>query len=179
MRLRPQLLICLAALLALSGAALAQTEGPCPECDEDGEPDDSWYNSVDTGVVGEDEGVLSDTDVSVGENEHGRFTWIQICEQFWDALGNFVIITFEAFVSEDGADIDGTVTVNGETVDLEDTPAGDLDDETWGHMEETGVLDGLPSHEDLPEPVDIDHCIYPDESVEVDIEATASCEIDI
>ena len=178
MRLPTQLLIgSLAALLAISGLAVAQTE--CPECDEDGDPDDSWYSSVDTGVVGEEEGVLSDTDVSVGENEHGRFTWIQICEQFWDALGNFVVITFEAFVSEDGADIDGTVTVNGETVDLEDTPAGELDDETWGHMEESGFLEALPSHEDLPEPVDIDHCVYPDEGVEVDIEATASCEIDL
>lgn len=158
MSLRHKLLLALLALVVASGTALAQTSEPCPECDPDGEPDDSWYNSVDTGVITDEGAVLEDTDASVGENEQGRFTWFQYCLQVFDAFGDHLRIAYEVFVSEEGVDADGSVTVNDETIDLEDTPLGDLDDETWGHMEELPV-DAPIDHEDLPEPVDIDECI--------------------
>lgn len=179
MRSRHILLATLAALVALAGSALAQE---CPECDPDGEPDDSWYSSVDSGIVTDEGSVLEDTDVSVGENEHGRFTWFQYCLKFLDILGNSIVVTYEAFVSEDGADLDGSVSVNGEEVaDLDDSPAGGLDDATWGHMEETGLLETLPSHEDLPPGVDVDECLYADELPELDVsaEAVASCEVTV
>ena len=130
----------------------------CPECDKDGDADDSWYSSVDAGVLGENGTVLEDADVSVGENEQGRFTWFQYCLQVLDVLGNFFVLTFEAFVSEEGADVDGSVTVNGETLDVEETPLGALDDATWKHMKKLPV--NLPvGHKDLPQGVDVDQCV--------------------
>lgn len=161
MSIRHLLLASLAALVVLAGAAAAQSGEPCPECDSDGEPDDSWYSSVDTGVITDEGAVLEDTDMSVGENQHGRFTWFQYCLQVLDVFGNHLAIAYEAFVSEDGADVDGSVTVNGETVDLEDTPLGDLDDATWTTTDELPAeLPEVPmGHEDLPEGVDVDECL--------------------
>lgn len=179
MRTIHKLLMALLALVALSGTAFAQTDVPCPECDEDGEPDDSWYSSVDTGVLSNETGILEDTDVSVGENENGRFTWLQYCLQFFDLLGNQIVITYEAFISEDGADVDGSVTVNGEEVaNFDDTPVGEIDDATWEHMEELG-LETPVDHDDLPEGIDVDECVFVDDTPEVDVEAdvTATCEI--
>lgn len=165
MRLTKTLIICLLALVAVAGVASAQAE--CPECDADGPADDSWYSSYDTGVIKEETGgVLVDTDESVGENEHGRFAWFQDCLKVFDALGNHVTLMFEAFVSEDGADVDAKVDLNGEEIDLEDTLVGELDDKTWETAEPIPVE--LPaSHDDLPEGVDEDHCLYCDGEMEL------------
>lgn len=161
MRLIHRILLGLLALVALAGFASAQTLGDCPECDEDGPPDDSRYSSVDTGVIKEGNGVLVDTDQSTGENQHGRFTWFQYCLQIFDAMGNHVAIMYEAFVSEDGADVDVKANINGEEIDLEDTLVGDLDDQTWESMEPLPA--DLPLHdESLPEGVEIDECLYCD-----------------
>lgn len=178
MSIQKLLLTCLLGLVALAGVAAAQEAGPCPECDEDGEPDDSWYNSVDTGIITEEGGVVEDTDMSTGENQHGKFTWFQYCLRFFDALGNEIALMYEVFVSEDGADIDAKLDVNGEEIDLEDTLVGDLDDKTWGNMPETGLDVPVP-YDELPEGQDVDECVYVDDTVEVAAEATASCEIAI
>ena len=167
MRLTKMLLLALLALVAMAGIASAQTIGDCPECDEDGASDDSWYSSYDTGVVKEDVGgVLEDTDVSVGEGQHGKFTWLQYCLKFFDALGNNITLMFEAFVSEDGADVDAKANVNGVEVDLEDTLVGDLDDRTWGAAEPLPVEIPFDPN-DLPEGVDEDACLYCDGETEL------------
>lgn len=153
MRIRHVLPTALLALLAFAGVAAAQ----CAECDEDGPADDSRYSSLDTGVITDDATTLVDVDQSVGENQHGRFSWLALCFQFFDVLGNSIGVMFDAFVSEDGADIDATANVNGHEVDFDDSPLGDLDGATWNAMDKTGVE--LPvDHTLLPE-VDIDHCL--------------------
>lgn len=179
MSLRNTLWIGLVGLLALAGVAAAQS--PCPECDADGEPDDSWYSSVDTGVIGEDEGVLADTDTSVGENQHGKFSWLSACLRFWDALGNELALMWNVFVSEDGADVDATLQLNDQTVDLDETPAGQLDDLTWTHMPDGPVA--LPPFDASMMPIDgqdVDHCVpleAPKVSIEQQTSVTARCEV--
>lgn len=175
MSLHKLLLGSLLGLLAVATVAAAQEVGPCPECDEDGEPDDSWYRSVDTGIITEEGGIVEDTDVSTGEGQHGKFVWYQYCLRFFDAMGNTFAVMVEVFSSEEGADVDAKLDLNGEEIDLEDTLIGDADDKTWGNMPESGV--DIPiDHEDLPEGESVDECVYVDESPELSFEATASCE---
>lgn len=180
MSIQKLVLTCLLALVALAGLAAAQELAPCPECDEDGEADESWYNSVDTGIITGEGGVIEDTDVSTGENQHGEFTWFQYCLRFFDALGNSITIMFESFISEDGADLDAKIDVNGEEIDLEDTLIGDLDDATWGNMPEAG-LDLPAPYDELPEGRNVDECLYVDDMPELEVtaDAVASCEVSV
>lgn len=160
-----RILWALAALLAIAGFASAQS--PCPECDPDGEPDNSTYSSIDTGLLHGDDHVLVDTDSSYGEKDDGTmFTWFAFCfsvflAQLEEMLEMDVVdfdLWFEAYNGEDGSDLDGGIMLDGETIaDLDETPAGDLDDATWGLLPETGV--GLPE-DDIPyEGVDEDLCL--------------------
>lgn len=172
MRIRHVLLTALVTFLAFAGVAAAQSVVPCPECDEDGAGDGSRYQSVDTGVITDDATALVDTDQSVGENQHGRFTWLAICLQFFDALGNHLSLMVDAFVSEDGVDIDAKADVNGNTVDYDELPVvGEVDGMTWDLMDKTGVE--LPvSPTDVPTLPNVDSCIDLTGTVGI----TAACE---
>lgn len=173
MRIRNALLLCLLALVAIAGIASAQG---CPECDEDGAAEDSRYSSVDTGVITNETGVLYDTDQSLGENQHGRFTWLQHCLRFWNVLGHSLSLMVEVFASEDGVDVDAKAALDDTQVDLEETPLGAVDDATWGVVEPLPV--DLPvDHRDMPPGLDVDACLYPEDSVSVDVEATVRCSV--
>lgn len=165
MRTIRNLLIALVGLLALAGMAAAQdADTSCPECDEDGTPDDSSYSSVDYGVIDGDQHALVDTDASYGEKEDGTFfTWMQLCwsiflEDVEDLLGVDVVDVdgfLEVYEGEDGTDVDGGVWVGGEQVaDFDDSPLGDLD----GILSEFFVEAPI---EDVPETdgIDEDACV--------------------
>lgn len=155
MSVTTRILLVVLALLAVSGVAAA---AECPDCDGDGEPDESRYSSYDTGVLADEGGMLVDTDQSVGENEQGRFTWLQLCVRLFDELGDFFALQFEQYASEEGVDVDARVTAKDETVDLEDTLAGDLDDATWDAMEPLPVEVPV-DHTDLPEGQDVEEVL--------------------
>lgn len=136
------LIAALGGLLALSGAAAAQTG--CPECDEDGEASaDNSYHDLDAGVVGENETVLADSDAAVDDKQAdgGFFAWLSLCLHAFvkaveDAVGMDTGVdgNAEAYVSEDGVDVDVTVRAAGEVVDFDDSPVGDADGMTWEAM---------------------------------------------
>ena len=153
------LLATLVGLLALSGVAAAQT---CPECDSDGEanPDNS-YHDLDAGVVGESKAVLADSDAAFDEksDDGGFFAWLSLClhafvQAIEDAVGMDTGVdgNAEAYVSEDGIDVDVTVRAAGEVVDFDDSPVGDLDGMTWEAMGDVGadVRDATADRPELP-----------------------------
>lgn len=157
----------LAALLALSGVASAQV-AECPECDEDVPAnDDCRYSSVDTGYVGENLTQLVDTDLCVAnaDDERGFWAVFSLClttilNGLNEAVGIFANVNI--FTSEHGVDVDATVSTPLGDVDLEDTPAGDLDDATWQHLGElNGESHPLPVGGDaLPEDLVVNECVY-------------------
>lgn len=141
----------LLAVLALAGTAVA-TNGPCPECDEDGTADEHGvasksgpgnesgsYHSVDAGVVTDHAETLGDTDLSVGDSDdpQGFWAWVSLClsafvEGLEDILGFDVDVdaNVEAFVNEHGADLDATVTAPDQVCDaLDDGTAAALGDD--------------------------------------------------
>lgn len=147
MRSTTTLLAALVGLLALAGVASAQT-AECPECDEDVPAnDDCTYSSVDTGFVGKNATSLVDTDLCVREADESGGWWAvfslcltQVLEAGGELIGVFV--TLDIFASEDGLDVDGGIaTTDGEVLDFDDSPIGDLDDQTW----EAGEQSDLPA----------------------------------
>lgn len=158
------LLASLAALVAVSGVASAQTV-VCPECDEDVPAnDDCRYASVDTGYVSENVTQLVDTDLCVAEagDERGFWAVFSLClttllQGLNEAVGVFANV--ELFVSEEGADLDATVTTPEGTVDFDESPLGDLDGMTWealeGHTPEARPVGG----DALPGDVLVDVCV--------------------
>lgn len=137
----------LVGLLAISGIAAAQS---CPECDEDGaaNPENS-YHDTDVGLIlNETDDVLVDTDAAYDDksNDGGFFAWLSLClhvfiQKIEDAVGleTGVDANAEAYVSEDGVDVDVTARALGEVVDFDDSPAGDLDGQTWEAMGEVSA----------------------------------------
>lgn len=116
MTIGTRLLLTLAGLLAIAGVASAQ----CPECDPDGEPgDDGSYSSIDLGAVDEHGAAVGDTDLSVADEGSDSFwAWISIClmafiEGIEDAIGIDLGLyaSADAYVSEDGIDLDAGLTV--------------------------------------------------------------------
>lgn len=158
-------------VLAVSGVASAQTVDTCPECDEDVPAnDDCAYSSVDTGRVTNRSVQLVDTDVCVHEADEDGGFWavFSLClTSIFDHLGEFVGVfaTMDVFVSDDGMDIDGGIaTSDGTLVDFDESPVGDLDDQTWGQTGDLGVE--VPSTDVLPdEGVIVDECLYDEELV--------------
>lgn len=157
----------LMALVALAGVASAQND-PCPECDPDG-PDnpENTYSSLDLGVLGNDTEALADSDwaVSHSDDEKGFWSWLSLCLGVFiahveDVLGVEVDVdgNVEAYVSQDGVDLDATVqmddavcqNVDGNvTATLGDdggcafgfdrSAAGDLDGQTWETLGEANA----------------------------------------
>lgn len=164
MGIRTMLLTCLIGLVALTGAATAQ-ENACPECDG---ADDSWYSSIDAGFVDEEATALADTDASLGESKDvGDFAWLSICLQFLQILGENIVATVDVFASEEGVDVDGSVSVADESIDLDEDVIGDLDGQTWEALDGSDV--DLPvDHEDLGDGVDLDLCL-------TDLDVASAC----
>lgn len=154
------LLATLVGLVALSGVAAAQTS--CPECDSDGEanPDNS-YHDLDLGVVGENQTALADTDAAFDDksDDGGFFAWLSLClhafvQAVEDAIGMDTGVdgNAEAYVSEDGVDVDVTLRAAGEVVDFDDSPVGDVDGMTWEAMGDVSadVRDATAGRPELP-----------------------------
>lgn len=154
-------IVALVGLVALSGVATAQG---CPECDEDGPADpDNSYHDTDAGLVlNETDRVLADTDVALDDKtaDGGFFAWLSLCfnafiQKVEDAvgLGTGVDANAEAYVSEDGVDVDVTARALGQVVDFDDSPIGHADGETWKVMGEVSA-DVRDLRSDLPEAPD-------------------------
>lgn len=116
MTIGTRLLLTLAGLLAVAGIASAQ----CPECDPDGDPsDDGSYSSIDLGVVDDNATAAGDTDLSVADEGSDSFwAWISLCimafvEHVQHAVGIDLGLyaSADAYVSEDGIDLDAGATV--------------------------------------------------------------------
>ena len=167
----------LLAMLALTGIASAQN-APCPECDADGDANpENTYSSIDLGLVGNDTEVLGDTDwaVSHSDDEKGFWAWLSLCvgvflQHVEETLGvkADADANVEAYVSQDGVDLDATVYAPGEAcaavpaeaaealVALGDDgscsfgfdrgAAGDADGQTWVMVGEADAqLGGIPT----------------------------------
>lgn len=157
-------------LVAFSATAVAQGQ-TCPECDEDGEPVENTYYSVDLGVITNETEVLGDTDVALShsDDEKGFWAWFSLClSAFVDGIEDLIGVSVdadanvEAYLSEDGVDLDATVYVPGEAcaalpaeaadarAALGDNGAcafgydrgalGELDGETWPAMEQANAV---------------------------------------
>jgi len=118
-----QVLIGIAALLAITGVAAAQNN-PCPECDPDGEPAQNSYRSVNVGAIVKNETghvkdeVLVDTDMAHSHDNHpkGFWLWFALCisaflEHVQDVLGlhTDVDANAEVYAESNGVDIDASV----------------------------------------------------------------------
>lgn len=166
-------LMSLAALLAIAGFASAQSV--CPECDEDGDGvADNTYHDVDLGVVEDHAEALVDTDLAHGHNddEKGLWAWFSLCLSAWigkieEALGmdTDVDANVDAYVSEDGLDLDATAYLGGERVDFDDSELGDLDGMTWDAMADVHATLGSTGAEipraEIPDyqGLDVDVCV--------------------
>lgn len=179
------LLMALAALLAVSGVAAAQ----CPECDPDGAPgtDDGSYSSVDVGAVG-------DTDLSVADEGSSSFwAWFSVCltvliDGIEHLLGvdTGVQASADGYASEDGLDLDAAVDLGtacgtagaGDAVgdatgspvdcafDFDQSELGGLDGETWEAMSDLHAAGapyvGMPVSNDAADGLDADSCVVVD-----------------
>lgn len=153
-----QVLIGIAALLALVGVAAAQN-GPCPECDPDGDGVyDNPYHSIDVGAIVENETqvtdeVLADTDVAYANegDDKGFWLWLALClsafsQHVEDLLGihTDVDANVEVYAESNGVDIDASTsgvqslceslevgTDCPEDVNFDRSELGDLDGATW------------------------------------------------
>ena len=184
----------LLALLALTGVASAQND-PCPECDPDGgENPDNTYSSIDLGLVGNDTEVLGDTDwaVSHSDDEKGFWAWLSLCLGVFLAHVEEILgvevdadASVEAYLSEDGIDLDATVQMedevcqnvdgnvtaalgdNGECVfGFDRSELGDLDGQTWevmgdanAQLREAGVDVHVPFPGEHAPSIDEDVCV--------------------
>lgn len=166
-------------LLLAAGSASAQA---CPECDSDGTPDhNASYSSVDAGYTNSsDAGAGADTDASVSDKDHknGWFTWLSFCLDGFVAIVEEITGTdetvdakTEAYVSEDGADLDANLTVLGESVDYDKNEVvGQTDNMSWGLMAKVKAFLGIQK---LPHPVGGE--ALPDVDEDVCGEATLTC----
>lgn len=173
MRFGTRLLCLLIALVALAGIASAQSA--CPECDADGEGnDENTYHNIDIGVVEEETRTLVDTDAAHGHFRDGKglWAWFSLClEAFLGKIEEAIGVDLgvngnaEAYVSEDGVDLDATLSVGDERVDFDGSAVGDLDGQTWEILGATApVRDEVDYPTDIPdyEGVFLDVCLYAD-----------------
>lgn len=166
MRTGTRLIMALLALVAVAGVAAAQSG--CPECDEDGDGNpDNMYWSVDGGALGDGGHVLADTDVATShsDDEKGFWSWISIClSAFVEGVENVLGLDtgidedahVEAYVSEDGVDLDASAL--GE-VDFDESELGDLDGMTWEVMQDVNAqreAAGIPRYTPLGVPEDVE-----------------------
>lgn len=165
------LIATLAALVAVSGLAAAE---PCPECDEDGEPADNTYHSIDLGVVHDNATALADTDLALSHqnDEKGFWGWISIClTAFVDKVGEMLGVEADVnghadvYASEEGVDVDASL----EDVDFDESALGDLDGMTFeamGEVNDRRAQMGLGGHLPLGAPemddTDTDVCVHAD-----------------
>lgn len=162
----------LAFLVALAGMASATPE--CPACDPAGEPGtNSSYSSVDLGVVEDGAETLVDTDASVADSDSptGFFAWFTLCfTAFFDAVGDLVGLDLgwesgiAFFGSQDGVDVDASAGALGYGVDLDGTPLGELDGETWeifGDAHDAGLPYVTPpvGGEAIPDGTVVEGCV--------------------
>lgn len=160
----------LVTLLAVAATAAAQGQS-CPECDEDGEPVNNTYYSIDLGVLANETHVLGDTDAALSHTDYekGFWAWFSLClSAFVDGIEALIGVNVdadanvEAYLSEDGADLDATVYVPGEACaalppeaaeargalgddgdcafGYDRSGLGDLDGETWPAMTEVNAV---------------------------------------
>ena len=140
-----RILLGLAALLVVAGAASAQ----CPECDEDGDGNaDNTYHNVNLGLVENETGTLVDTDAAHGHLSGGQgfWGWLSLClsvllAPIEEALGVDLGVdaNAEAYVSEEGADLDATLYLGGDRWSFDESEIGDLDGQTWEVMAEANA----------------------------------------
>ena len=185
----------LMAMITIAGVASAQND-PCPECDDDGPNNpDNTYSSVDLGVIGNDTEALGDTDwaVSHTDDEKGFWAWLSIClsvfVQHVETLLGMEVDTdanVNAYLSEDGIDLDATVKMEDEvcsgldgnvtsalgdngtcTFSFDRSDLGDLDGQTWEAMGEVNAqleANGVELHVPFPgetvPSVDEDVCLH-------------------
>lgn len=166
------------ALLAFAGVASAQ----CPECDEDGESNpDNTYHSVDLGALENQtqSEALADSDFSHGHQAPGNgfWAWLSLCLHAFvgaieEALGVDTGIdgNVEAYVDENGADLDATLYVGDERIDFDDSAIGDVDGMTWEVMAEVNAARAGTETPELPaipeyDGIDVDLCLYADLNV--------------
>lgn len=187
----------LLALITAAGVASAQND-PCPECDSDGPAGDSGsYSSIDLGAITDNATALVDTDASFSDSddEEGFWAWLSIClSVFVERIENLLGVespevdldaNVDAFISDDGVDLDANVQLDDEVCDNMDgnvtealggnsdcvfsfdrSELGDLDGETWKVAAEAKAALGLDEvnlpvgGEHIPEDIDIDLCLY-------------------
>lgn len=176
MRTGTRLLSLLIALVAFAGIASAQSA--CPECDADENVTaDNTYHSINVGAVEEKTHALVDTDASHGHFRDGKglWAWLSICFDAFlghieEALGLDLGVegNVDAYVSEDGLDLDATLYVGDERLDFDDSAVGHLDGESWKAMKATKPLrDQVDYPTDIPDydSIIVDACVFADVSV--------------
>lgn len=166
------------ALLLLLAAGTASAQEACPECDSDGDPDwNASYSSVDAGYQNSSDAEAgADTDASVSDSDHknGWFTWISVClHGFIAAIEEMTgqdttaDAKTEAYVSEDGADVDANVTLLNASVDYDKLDVvGKTDDKSWSVIAQVKAFLGIGK---LPHPVGGE--VLPDADEDVCVEA--------
>lgn len=186
-------LLTLAALLAVAAPVAAQSYGTgtttittdaADAAAEGGLYGDGNYGDLDAGAAADGAAAAVDADGSMSDVEDaaegGFFTWLSLhASAFFAVLAETLGIDapttadakVDAYLSDDGVDLDATVTglpcaalpeapvalpetpeipvetpaVPCGTVDYDASPAGDADGKTWEAMGEVnGLVDGLP-----------------------------------
>lgn len=186
----------LTALIAAAGVASAQND-PCPECDSDGPGVDNTYGSIDLGLLHGDNVTLVDEDhaVSHSDDEKGFWAWLSLCLSVYvERIENLLGVDTEAdadanvdaYLSQDGIDLDATVKLDDEVCQGLDRNAtamlgddgscafgydrgelGALDGETWKVMSEVNAQladagvedDRVPFPGETAPEIDEDLCI--------------------
>ena len=174
-----RILLGLAALLAFAGAASAQ----CPECDADGDGNaDNTYHSIDLGLVENGTETLVDGDAAHGHLSDGEgfWGWLSLCLHAFlgpieEALGIDLGLdaNSEAYVSEEGVDLDATVYLGEDRWSFDESEIGDLDGMTWEVMSDVNAVRGeagagpgdYPAEIPDYEGADVDLCVAGDLTV--------------
>lgn len=173
MRFGVCLLSLLIAITALAGVASAQSA--CPECDADEDiPADNTYHNANVGVVEEKSRALVDMDASHGHLRDGKgfWAWLSICfDAFLGRIEEAVGLDLgargnvDAYVSEDGIDLDATLYAGDTRLDFDESAIGHLDGETWEAMKTTKpVRERVHYPTEIPDydGVMVDVCVFAD-----------------